>query len=37
MTRLRIDAVTGRVVCIDIGIDMRDPNDWNNFRKTGFN
>lgn len=28
-----IDAVTGRVVCIDIGIDMSDPDDWDNFRK----
>lgn len=27
-----IDAVTGRVVCIDIGIDMNDPDDWDNFR-----
>ena len=26
-----IDAITGRVVCIDIGIDMRYPNDWDNF------
>lgn len=28
-----IDAVTGRVVCIDIGIDMNDPDDWDNFRE----
>lgn len=28
-----IDAVTGRVVCIDIGIDMSGPDDWDNFRK----
>lgn len=27
-----IDAVTGRVVCIDIGIDMNAPDDWDNFR-----
>ena len=27
-----VDAVTGRVVCIDIGIDMNDPDDWDNFR-----
>lgn len=31
-----IDAVTGRVVCIDIGIDMTDPDDWDNFRKIYF-
>lgn len=28
-----IDAITGRVVCIDIGIDMRYPNDRDNFRE----
>ncbi len=32
-----IDAVTGRVVCIDIGIDMRYPDDWDHFRTISLN
>ena len=31
-----IDAITGRVVCIDIGIDMRYPNDWDNYTSIDF-
>lgn len=31
-----VDAVTGKVVCIDIGLDMRDAGDWQNQQVISF-